>query len=108
MNTDNWFQNIGYFYDGVAVVRMPNGKWNYINKDGKFLSDVWFDEFSRFLGGFARVKVDGKYNYIDKDGNLLSDVWFDWGSDFTDGFAMVKINRLWRVVDTKGGLHVHR
>ena len=61
-----WFYR---FNNGFARVQL-NGKYNFIDKNGKLLSNTWFDNASNFSEGFARVELNGKYNFIDKNGNL--------------------------------------
>ena len=85
------FEDIWDFKDGFAKVKL-NKKYNFINKDNEFLSDVWFDEVDSFNDGFAKVKIKNKgWNFINKDNEFLSDKWFDEVNSFEDGFARVYI-----------------
>ena len=34
-----------------------NGKYNFINEKGEYLTDQWFDEVKDFKNGFALVKI---------------------------------------------------
>lgn len=79
------------FIYGFAKVEL-NGKYNYITKESKLLSNQWFDWADYFEDGFARVYINRKYNYITKEGKLLSNQWFDFADDFEDGFARVELN----------------
>ena len=93
-NTE-WWKNenvldLLYFSDGFARVKNCERQYNFIDKDGKILSEQWFEWIGDFHDGLARVKrKDGKFNYIGEDGKLLSEQWFYWVGDFHDGFAMV-------------------
>ena len=89
------------FYKGFARVKL-NGKWNFINTEGKLLSEQWYDGACSFSGGFAAVKLNGKYNFIDTEGNLLSEQWYDSIFDFYEGFAAVKLDSNWYGIDTEG------
>jgi len=91
------------FSEGFAVIRR-DGKWNFINTEGKFLSEQWFDFVWRFSEGFARVRVDDKYNFIDTEGKLLSEQWFDYAYDFSEGFANVKLDRKYNFISSEGKL----
>ena len=86
-----WYDYVGYFYNGFAVVRRGDGKCNFIKPDGSILCDEWYGYVSNFYDGFAQVRRgDGKYNFIKSDGSILCDEWHDYVSDFKNGFARVK------------------
>lgn len=97
------FKEIGDFSDGYANVNL-NGKWNFINRNNKLLSDIWFDWVYTFSDGYAIVKLDGKENFINTNNKLLSDMWFDYIGVFSDGYAKVQLDNKWNFVDTNGKL----
>ena len=97
------FEEIGDFSDGYAKVNL-NGKWNFINRNNKLLSDIWFDWVYTFSDGYAIVKLDGKENFINTNSKLLSDMWFDYIGVFSDGYAKVELDNKWNFVDTNGKL----
>ena len=108
LNIAEWWKNenvidLLYFSDGFARVKRKD-KWNFINKQGNYLSDEWFNWADNFSDGFARVKrKDDKWNFIDRQGKLLSDEWFNWADNFYDGFAKVKrANGEWCNMDKTG------
>ena len=68
-NPFNIFQNVYKINDGFSQVRL-NDKVNLIDKNGKLLSDKWFDEALTFNGDIAKVQLNGKWNNIDKHGVL--------------------------------------
>ena len=93
---------VGSFDDGFVRV-MLNNKWNYINTEGKLLSDIWFYNVCWFYDGVAMVELNNKWNYINKEGKLISDTWFDDAWDFKEGFAKVKLNnRGCNFINTEG------
>ena len=91
-----WWKNeivldLLYFSDGFARIRNWDKQYNFINKQGKLLSEQWFEWAEDFKDGFAVVKnEDYVYNLIDKQGKLLSEQWFEKAFDFKDGFAVVE------------------
>ena len=108
IKTTEWWKNdnvidLLYFSDGLARVQRKD-KWNFIDKQGKFLSEQWFIDAYSFNGGFARVqRVDGLWNFIDIKGKILSEKWFNCIGDFRDGFARVQRgDRLWNFIDKDG------
>jgi hypothetical protein len=100
---ENKFDWCGSFYYGYAEVRL-NGKWNFIDTKGKYLSEQWFDNCGVFNYGYAKVWLNGKWNYINTKGKYLSEQWFDYGGSFSDGYALVGLNDKYNYIDTDGKL----
>ena len=97
------FDNLFVFYEGLARVHV-DGKWNFIDTEGKLLSERWFDDAWDFSGGFSVVALNGKWNHIDTEGNLLSEQWFCDACSFHEGFARVEIDGKWNFINTEGKL----
>jgi hypothetical protein len=57
----------GSFSEGLARVEL-NGKWGYIDKEGKEVIPIKYDWARSFSEGLACVKLNGKWGYIDKEG----------------------------------------
>lgn len=77
--------------NGYAPV-CKDGKWGYINSDGKLVIDYTYDDAKSFSNGYAAVCKDGKWGYIDSDNNLIIDTTFLDATNFsTKGTAAVKI-----------------
>ena len=95
-NITEWRKNknvldLLYYSDGFARVRRNDKKYNYIDEQGKLLSEQWFEKAFDFNEGFAVVKnKDYVYNFIDKQGKFLSEQWFEKAFDFNEGFAVVE------------------
>lgn len=109
INTTEWWKNdnvldLLYFLDRFARIRNCDKKYNFIDKQGKLLSDEWFNCEYDFNDGFAVVQRDDRqYNFIDKQGKLLSEQWFEWVSNFFNGFAVVRReDTLYNLIDTNG------
>ena len=102
-----WFDFIGNFKEGFAIVRL-NGKWSFINTKGELIGDgnLWFDSVSRFDEGVAWVALNRKYSFINTNGELIGDgnLWFDFAKEFNNGFAEVKLNGKWSFINTEGEL----
>ena len=95
------FDWIGDFKEGFARVSL-NYKHNFIDIEGKLLSQQWFDWAYDFHEGFARVKLNGKYNFINIEGKLLSGQGFDDTWNFSNGVAKVYLNGKYNFINTKG------
>ena len=98
---ENIFDVVGNFEDGYARVKL-NNKYNFINTDGEFISDKWFNHVYDFSEGYARVKLNNKYNFINTDGEFISNEWFDYANDFSEGYAAVTLNHKVNLINTDG------
>jgi hypothetical protein len=104
---DRIFDFVDDFSEGYSKVRL-NKKWNFINTDGEYLSDKWFDSSIQddvyiFRGGYAKVKLNKKYNFINKNGEIISDTWFDYvGRIFREGYLIVSLNKKWNFINKNG------
>ena len=102
-----WFDFIGNFKDGFAIVRL-NGKRSFINTKGELIGDgnLWFDSVSAFDNGVAMVELNEKYSFINTKGELIGDgnLWFDNVNSFHEGFAIVRLNGKRSFINTKGEL----
>lgn len=76
----------------LAIVERGEFEYNYIDTNGKLLSNEWFKSASYFYNGFAVVQRGyNQYNFIDRQGKLLSNEWFKSVDYFNkDGFARVQ------------------
>ena len=111
INNTEWWKNnnvldLLYYQENFAKVQRANGDWNFINKQGKLLSNEWFMYVYEFSEGFAAVeKTNGEYNFIDKKGNILSNKWFIDVGHFKEGFAKVqRADGLQNYIDRQGNI----
>ncbi|MDE6809372.1 MAG: WG repeat-containing protein [Muribaculaceae bacterium] len=66
------FIQIFYHFDGLDRVQFENGKWGWINENGKWIIDPIFDEAEPFTtDGTAKVKIDGKSRIINLHGKYV-------------------------------------
>ena len=96
INNTEWWKNdnvldLLYYQENFAKVKNCERQYNFIGKDGKILSNEWFDWADDFKEGFAVVKnEDYVYNFIDKQCKFLSEQWFEKAFEFNEGFAVVE------------------
>ena len=99
LNIAEWWKHenvidLLYFSDGIARVQRGDDKWNFIDKNGNYLSDKWFDWADNFQENFARVqRTNGEYNFINKQGKYLSKEWFKWVGD-SDEYDLTIVERI--------------
>jgi hypothetical protein len=95
------FEEVHSFADGLAPV-WRQGKWGYMNHQGKVVIEPQYDTALYFSEERAAVKAAGKWGYIDKQGNFLIEPRFDFALSFSDGLAEVRVGDEWGYIDQKG------
>jgi hypothetical protein len=106
-NIENDYEVVKKLRNGISLVKATKGetiKYNYLNTEGKLLSETWFDDAFYFYAGFAMVELNEQYNYLNAEGKLLSEMWFDYASYFREGFAAIGINGKYNYLNTEGKL----
>jgi WG containing repeat len=97
------FQELSDFSEGVAAARRE-GKFGFIDKDGKVTVGFQFQRAFPFRSGKARVfrGPDGRSGLIDRTGTLLAPFDYDMVYDFNDGFAVVRKAHKFGLIDAEG------
>ena len=76
-----------------------DGKWGFIDKDGKVIIEPQYAEAHSFSNGYAAVKKDGKWGFIDKSGKLVIEAEFSDVRDFNEqGNCFVQIENQWKLL----------
>lgn len=106
--SENNYNYISSFYNGVAAAQNSEGKWFLINEDAEPVTGE-FDEIVIDDNGFCSknevvfVQENGKYSLIDLDGNVISSENFDEVKPFqSDEPAAVKVGEEWGFVSPEG------
>ena len=81
---------VGPFGDKRAPAKDEEGKWGYVDPDGKWVIPAKFERAGIFRRGLAAVKEPGgKWGYLKPDGNWAMEPRFTKARAFTDGLAAV-------------------
>ena len=91
----------GEYYEGLARVSL-NGKLGFIDKTGKEVIPIKYDDAESPSEGLAKVKLNDKYGFIDKTGKEVIPIKYDYVADFSEGLAQVKLNNKWFYINQKG------
>lgn len=88
--------------DGYAAV-CKDGKWGFLDADGKLAIDYLYDDAQSFQNGLAAVCKDNLWGYIDIEGNLVIEPRFVEATHFSaEGTAAVKVEENeaeeWRLI----------
>ncbi|MBE5822301.1 MAG: DUF3298 domain-containing protein [Clostridiales bacterium] len=89
------------FFEGMAKV-IKNGKYGYINRNGKEVIPCIYDYAYTFSEGFARVCKDDKWVYIDKEGNEIIFDDYEYIYDFNNGMARFMKDDKFGFINAKG------
>ncbi|MDR1120865.1 MAG: WG repeat-containing protein [Dysgonamonadaceae bacterium] len=67
-----------------------DGKYGYIDDEGKEVVPFQYDDAWRFSEGLASVELDGKYGFIDKTGKVVIPIIYEMVGNFIGGKARVE------------------
>lgn len=82
----------------LAAVCM-NGKWGFVDTDGKIVIEPQFMNAHSFSNAYAAVEVNGKWGFIVSDGTLIIDYTFDDVKDFNSkGCVFTNTNSRWSLI----------
>lgn len=77
------------FHNDFAIAKM-NGRYSFIDKEGKLIVQEWFRAANDFENERAMVKrTNGTSNYLKPDGTFLFPNGVNRCSDFINGVALV-------------------
>ena len=79
-----------------------DGRWGYINAEGRITIEPVFREAGPFVEDRARARLNGKRGYINASGEFIREPDFDRTYDFSNGLASVKVEGRWGFVDRSG------
>jgi hypothetical protein len=71
-----------------------DGKYGYIDRNGKIVISAQFEQARDFSEGLATVKIGDKYGCIDANGKIVIPARFDYINEFKNGLAEITLDRL--------------
>jgi len=78
----------GHFSEGLTPVR-ANRKSGFVNKVGKEVIPLMYDDTGCFSGGLAPVKLNGKWGFINKKGEVVIALKYGFADEFQGEYAVV-------------------
>ena len=80
-----------------------NGKYGFIDKTGKEVIPIKYDDANSFSEGLAMVRLDKKYGFIDKTGKEVIHIKYDDAYSFSEiSLALVKLEGKLFYINPKG------
>lgn len=85
------------------VIKVDN-KFAVVSEDGKFPSEIVWEDLGGFHEGIAWIYQNGMYGFADNTGKVLFAPQWDYAFDFNDGLAVVQKGGKYGLVDNKGNV----
>lgn len=90
-----------FYNDGMARV-CKNGRYGFIDKEGKEIIPCRYEEADFFTEGLTAVKKDGKYGFLDKKGQEVIPFIYGAASGFSEGLSAVEKDGKYGFINKKG------
>jgi|GEM_PF-838858 len=106
INAQKWakeYVHVNEIACGLSLVE-KDGKHGYVDKDGKVIIALIYDEGMNFVEGKAGVMINNKWGFIDSTGNEIVKPQYSEVYSFNEGMAAVAKSEVWGFIDEKGDL----
>lgn len=87
-----------FYLEGQLAAVKQNGKWGFIDENGKEVLPYEWENAKSFSCGVAAVQRDGLWGFIDFNGELIINPQFVDVKSFVDGVASVYDGFKWRIM----------
>jgi len=87
--------------EGLRGMR-KNGRYGFVDKDGKLRIANRYDSIGEFHEGMAPVKLIGKWGFVNVNDHVAVNPNYDRPSEFRGGTAIVSRNKKFGVIDKTG------
>lgn len=106
--SDVWYDEIMPKFGSFEHARVKlNGKYNFLNKEWKLVSDNWFDYGYFGVNDIIVGRNDDKkikYNVLNEDGSIKCKTWFDWILDSEQTYHIAKLDEKVNIFGKDGKL----
>lgn len=93
------FEDAKLFASDAPTAVKIDGKWCYIDTDGKKISDKTYNEARPYSNGLAAVCIDGKWGFIDENETVVIEPKFFGAKDFNEkGSCFVQTGDKWQLL----------
>ena len=90
---DYIYDDISEYKNGYAIVEKEVNDeelLGFINKEGKEVIPLQYEDAENFFEGLAAIKINDKWGYIDENGKIIIEPQYKLADGFSNGFAVVK------------------
>ena len=92
----------GYSQVNIRPVKLADSRFQFVDKNGKPVSDLTWNEAEPIVNGFAKVASGNKWGFVDRFGNPVISASYQSVRNFTHKLAAVMQNSKWGFIDEKG------
>lgn len=93
------YENAHCFADSTYAAVENDGKWFFIDKNAKRLSDKTYEDARSYSNGLAAVKISGKWGFVDTDENVVIEQQFFGAKDFSaKGSCFIQTGDKWQLL----------
>ncbi|MCR5477249.1 MAG: WG repeat-containing protein [Lachnospiraceae bacterium] len=95
------YEDAFVFASTAPTAVKQGGKWFFIDKDGKRISEKTYDGARAFCNDLAGVRIDGRWGFVDTDENLVIETKFYDVRDFNEkGSCFVQVlENQWQLLE---------
>lgn len=97
-----WDEVLGWHKGLGLVCRERERKCGLIDKTGKLVVPLQWEQVHLFSEGLTAVKQNGKWGFIDEKGNYAIEPQWEDAAEFHKGLAAVERNGKWGAIDKTG------
>jgi len=77
-------------------------RWAYVDKSGRPISEIRFDDAGDFSEGLAPVRMGNKWGFADANGTIAISAQFDFAEPFSEGLAVAEQGGRQGFIDRSG------
>jgi len=93
------FQDARPFLTEQPAAVCVEGKWGFVDKNGKFIIEPQYEAADSFSQGLAPVCIGMEWGYINEKNELVITAEYSEARSFYKGVAPVKIGNSWTVIE---------
>ncbi len=99
VGTDTYEDARPFYPNGAYAAVKKDGKWGFVDAEGKMCIAPQFDEARSFSNGYAAVKKDHMWGFVDVSGTIVIEPVFQEAMDMnSSGNVFVKENGGWVLI----------
>jgi hypothetical protein len=102
--SQKWAKNFDFVNEsscGLSLVK-KDGKYGFVDKDGKIVVPLEYDEAVTMSEGYAPVRKGNDWGFVDSLGKMVINPQFSDALCYHDGLAAVKKGGRWGYIDYDG------
>lgn len=94
--SEEYYEDARLMIDGTYAAVQKDGKWGFIDAEGKVVIEPQYDDARSFSNGYAAVQKDGKWGFINSDNEMVIEPEFEDARGFNSFMrSFVKKEEKW-------------